>query len=120
VTQPRDPEPLLIDMLGAVDEIERFVAEGREAFLGDLRTRRAVERSFEILGGAAAQMPQALRDASPEVPWRIVIDHRNRLIHGYASIQPARLWQTIVSDLPSLKAGLMRVLTRIRALRPEE
>jgi uncharacterized protein with HEPN domain len=118
VTYPRDTLALLADMLGALAEIESFAAIGETAFLADLRTRRAVERSFEILGEAASVLPAGVRERFPEVPWRVVIDHRNRLIHGYATIDPARVWRTIVADLPPLRAQLEDIVTLLKGEKP--
>jgi uncharacterized protein with HEPN domain len=94
VTHPCDPLVLLADMLAAPAEIEAFAAIGEGAFLADLRTRRAVERSFETLGEAANLLPAEVRERFSEVPWRVVIDHRNRLSHGYATIDSSRVWRT--------------------------
>ncbi|WP_148268699.1 DUF86 domain-containing protein [Azoarcus olearius] len=109
---------LVGDMLAALAEIESFAQVGEAAFMADLRTQRAIERSFEILGEAASQLSTELRARYAEVPWRVVIDHRNRLIHGYASIEPARVWQTIVRDLPGLRASLEQAQTLIRGEQP--
>lgn len=118
MTQPRDSLVLLRDMLGALAEIESFAAIGEAAFLADLRTRRAVERSFEILGEAANLLTPEFRDRFPEVPWRVVIDHRNRLIHGYASVDPVRVWQTIVVDLPPLRVRLEAIVICLKGETP--
>lgn len=120
MTQARDLALLIAGMLQAVSEIETFAQVGEAAFLTDLRTQRAVERSFEILGEAANQVPGAARERFPAVPWRVVIDHRNRLIHGYASVDAARVWQTIVRDLPGLRAELAHAQLLIQGARPED
>lgn len=118
MTQPRDPLVLLADMLAALAEIESFATVGEAAFLADLRTRRAVERSFEILGGAAGLLPVEVRERFPELPWRVVIDHRNRLIHGYATVDPARVWRTVVADLPPLRTQLEDIVTLLKGEMP--
>ena len=118
MTQARDPLVLLADMLAALGEIEAFAAVGETGFLADLRTRRAVERSFEILGEAANLLSAEVRERFPEVPWRVVIDHRHRLIHGYATIDPARVWRTIVADLPPLRAQLEAIVTLLNGEMP--
>ena len=96
-------------MLAAIAEIESFAADGEAAFLAEVRTRRAVERSFEILGEAAGRLPESVRERFADVPWRVVIDHRNRLIHGYATVDPARVWATILRDLPPLRIQIAHV-----------
>lgn len=52
----------------------------------DLDTDRmlnlALVRLMEIVGEAAAQIPEEFRSCYPQVPWRDVADLRNRLIHA--------------------------------------
>jgi len=78
----------LLDVLAACRAIESFVA-GLDAggFAASALVRAAVERKFEIIGealGHAAREAPALVNAIPEIPR--VIGLRNRLIHGYDSV----------------------------------
>jgi uncharacterized protein with HEPN domain len=43
----------------------------------------AIMRLMEVVGEAAARVPDAFRQRHPAVPWRDIADLRNRLIHGY-------------------------------------
>lgn len=45
-------------------------------------------------------------------PWREVIGMRNRLIHGYDSVDLGMLWDTIELDLPPLITHLEKILKR--------
>ena len=71
-------------------------------YADDRKTQLAVERSFEIVGEAAARVSATFRDAHPEVPWRQIIGQRNVLIHEYGEIKQERIWQTVTEDLPHL------------------
>ena len=55
-------------------------------------------------------IPDAIRAAHPEIPWRMIIATRNRLIHGYLGIDDDTLWSIIRDDVPDL-------LPMLRALR---
>jgi uncharacterized protein with HEPN domain len=46
----------------------------------------AIERFIEVMGEAASRIPEAVRQGVPEIPWREIIGMRNRLIHGYSSV----------------------------------
>ncbi|MCP5418751.1 MAG: DUF86 domain-containing protein [Chromatiaceae bacterium] len=46
----------------------------------------ATLRNLELIGEAATHIPDEIRTAHPEVPWRLVIATRNRLIHAYLGI----------------------------------
>jgi uncharacterized protein with HEPN domain len=42
--------------------------------------------------------------------WREIIGMRNRLIHGYDTVDLKVLWDTIAEDLPPLIAGLENII----------
>ena len=66
----------------------------------------ATLRNLELIGEAATHVPDAIRAAHPQVPWRLVVATRNRLIHGYLGIDNDTLWSIVVSDVPALLANL--------------
>ena len=70
----------------------------------------ATLRNLELIGEAASHVPSDIRDTTPEIPWRLVIATRNRLIHGYLGVDNDTLWSIIVSDIPALLSELRRVL----------
>lgn len=69
----------------------------------------ATLRNLELIGEAASHVPGDVRAGAPEVPWRLVIATRNRLIHGYLGIDNDTLWSIIVSDIPALLSELRRL-----------
>jgi uncharacterized protein with HEPN domain len=70
----------------------------------------ALVRLMEVVGEAAAQIPEEIRARYPEVPWRDVADFRNRLIHGYDAVDFDILWTIIQSDLPPLIRHLETII----------
>lgn len=101
----------LDDMLVAIERIETYIAGVDKAgFLADQKTIDAVVRNFEVIGEAANQLSEEFRRQYPDVPWTLMRGMRNRLIHDYAMVDLDILWQTIVQDLPALKAALKTVI----------
>jgi len=72
----------------------------------------ATVRNLELIGEAATHIPDAVRGAHPDLPWRLIIATRNRLIHGYLGIDNDTLWSLIRSDIPAL-------LPKLRQLRKQ-
>ncbi len=62
----------------------------------------ATLRNLELIGEAATHIPDDIRAAHLEVPWRMIIATRNRLIDGYLGIDDDTLWSIIQDDVPEL------------------
>ena len=65
--------------------------------------RRAVERSFEIIGEALGRLTRI----EPDIAGKIsncanIIGFRNILAHGYDIVDHERVWTVIQRDLPKL------------------
>jgi uncharacterized protein with HEPN domain len=70
----------------------------------------ATLRNLELIGEAASHVPQFVRHKYPNVPWRLTVATRNRLIHGYLGIDNDTIWSIVTRDVPSL-------LVRLRELK---
>ena len=102
----------LLDALTACETIGEFVGSKDFAdYEADALLRSAVERQFEIVGeaiGRAAQEEDALHERLPEL--RKVVGLRNRLIHGYDSVDDAIVWDIVQHKLPALRVELANLL----------
>ena len=95
--------PYLCHIRDALAEIQQFVgAMAYEEFLEDRRTQNAVIRSFEVVGEASRRLSSDFRDKNAQVPWRKMMDFRNKLIHDYFGLDLYLIWKTIVEDVPPL------------------
>lgn len=107
----RDRLLLLDDMIEAAELALSFVAGvDFDAFCANREKVSAVERQIFILGEAAVQLPDEMRDRAPAVPWRGVIGMRNVLAHGYWKSDEETLWDTVKNHVP-------RLLSEVRRLR---
>jgi uncharacterized protein with HEPN domain len=77
-----------------------------------------VIRNFEIIGEAANRLSVELRSRE-SVPWSRIIAFRNRLIHGYWSVDLLPVWDVITNDLPLLKNEVRRLLAELSGPRSE-
>ena len=66
----------------------------------------ATVRNLELIGEAATHLPDTMRAANPQIPWRLIIATRNRLIHGYLGIDNDTLWSIIQDHVPALLSQL--------------
>ena len=108
----RDARAYLWDVKGAIDKIHAFVgSQTRDAFVANDLMQSGVERQLEIIGEALSQLSRTSPDLAGQVPdLAKIVGLRNVLIHGYAVVDPALIWQTVQENLPDLRATMDRLL----------
>ena len=72
------------------------------AFLKDETRKRAYARSLEVIGEAVKGLSSELTLDHPDVEWRNIAAMRNRLIHGYFSVDYSIVWDAAVGKIPGL------------------
>ena len=108
-----DPSVLVRDMLDHAKEAVEMASEYR---FDDLSSNRmlnlALSHLVEIIGEAASRVPDDFRSLHSDLPWRLISDSRNRLIHGYASVDLKVLWGIVQDDLPELIEQLKAIIMK--------
>lgn len=82
----------------------------QDAFIADRRTYDATLRNLKLIGEAATHIPDAVRQAHPNIQWRSIIGTRNHLAHGYLGIDDDTIWDIIQTDIPNLLPALRNLL----------
>jgi uncharacterized protein with HEPN domain len=95
---------LLLDVREAGESILQHTSgKTLSEYSADRFFRRAVEREFEIIGEALRRIEQRDPPAAARISeLRLIIDFRNRIIHGYDTVDDAVVWGVIETHLPSL------------------
>jgi len=108
---PRTDDDRLAHMLEAARKAVHLL-EGRTAaqLKSDEMRALAVTHLIEILGEAAKGVLDETRAKAPEIPWMKMAATRDRLIHGYFSVDLDIIWQIVSHDLPPVIESLEAVL----------
>jgi uncharacterized protein with HEPN domain len=109
----RDPQVALRQILSHSREAVQ-ISQGRvrEDLDSDRLLNLALTRLVEVIGEAANRVPEKVQEQYPDLPWLQMIRTRNRLIHGYDSVDFDVLWAIVNKDLPHLIAQLEEILGR--------
>lgn len=109
----RNPKDRLLDMLEAIDNIERYAGRGRAAFEQDELIQNWFVHHLQIIGEAAAKLDRSFHMAHPQISWEQIIAMRNILVHDYFGIDLESVWAVVERDLPELKRRINAVIEKI-------
>lgn len=99
------------DILEAMDKIERYIKGlSYETFAENEMIVDAVIRNLEIIGEASRNIPEAVREKYPDIPWKRMIGLRNIAIHEYFGVDLGIIWEIIIRNLPETKPMVTEML----------
>lgn len=101
----------LEDILKYSQNVEKIVSGITfEEFVSDIRIYYSVMKNIEVIGEAANLLTRHFREEHKELPWRLIVSMRNVLVHGYAQVSDADLWQTATNDIRPIRQQVERYL----------
>ena len=106
----KDDRLYLIHIRECIARINRYVADGRDAFFIDTKTQDAVLRNLQTLAESARRISDSLKTSNPDVDWRALAAFRNVAVHDYLAIDLRRIWDIVQHDLPDLRDKIERIL----------
>lgn len=108
--ESRDWTLFLSDMQLFCSKVIRYChGLSAEQLAADDLVTDAVLRNLELLGEAAKQVPDSVRQRHPAVPWRRIAGLRDVLAHAYFGLEDETIWQIVSSSVPALSVQLNAV-----------
>ena len=102
----------LEDILDAMEKAEAMLSDvDLETFKEDYQINFAVVRALEIIGEATKRLPESFREQHSDIPWKDMAGMRDRIIHGYDTVNLEIVWATVKNRIPELKPKIQRILT---------
>jgi uncharacterized protein with HEPN domain len=112
----RDDRQRIMDMLDAIENIDRYVNAGSDFHPSpdDELLDVWVIHHLQIIGEAASKLSAEFRQAYPEVSWGGMIGMRQVLVHGYFETNSTIVWKVVQNDFPVLKRQLTIILEQLK------
>ena len=82
----------------------------KKEFIQDETLKRAFVRSIEVIGEAAKNVPDDIRQKYPYLEWRAMAGMRDRLIHRYFGIDYDIVWDVAINKIPQLNREIEQIL----------
>lgn len=102
----------LVEIEDAIKRLRIYLTGlDRSHFLADHKTCDATALQLIIIGEAARQLPDTVRSEAPEIPWPDIVSLRNRIVHGYKTVDHGIVWDIVQSRLGELETAVRRMLT---------
>ena len=78
-------------------------------FMEDAKTQSAVIRELEVIGEASKRITEEFRNTHKTIPWKLMAQMRDVLIHNYEGVDLMNVWDTIRKDIPELITELKKI-----------
>jgi uncharacterized protein with HEPN domain len=103
----------LEDILSSINRISEYIEGYSYAdFRKDYKTVDAVIRNFEIIGEAAKNVPDPIKEKYPEIPWSEMYLLRNKVSHEYFGVDYEIIWDVASNYLPENKTQMEQILKK--------
>lgn len=81
-----------------------------EGFAGNEMVVDAVARNLGVIGEAARNVPDDIKQRHPEVPWSRMIGLRNLVVHEYFGIDLGIVWEIVRVNIPETRPMIEEIL----------
>ncbi len=85
-----------------------------EDFTKDNLVKDAVLRNLEVIGEAAKNIPDEIREEYSNVPWKRIIGLKNIVIHEYFGVDFENIWKIITENIPETKPYIEQILKKLK------
>jgi uncharacterized protein with HEPN domain len=97
--------------LEACEHIIEFINDVNfEAFNKSRLIQSAVIRELGIIGEAAKNLTEEIRYKHNNIPWKKIAGMKDKLTHGYFTVDLKEVWNTSEKDIPILMNNIKDIL----------
>lgn len=102
------------DIIESIDKIEDYIKDmSYEEFIDEQMVIDAVIRNLEVIGEAAKNLSDDIKNKYKNIPWKRIIGLRNIVIHGYFGIDLSIIWEIVTKNLQDIKPNIENINEKI-------
>jgi uncharacterized protein with HEPN domain len=106
----RSERERLLDILEAIERIEKYAEEGKDAFEAEELIQTWIVHHITIIGEACRTLSEDFQARHANIPWADIVGMRNILVHHYFGIDTDAVWSVVEKDLPELKLNIQAIV----------
>ena len=115
MTPARRDREVLGHIVTAATKLLRFTAGKSDAdFMADEVLQDAAIRNLEVIGEAVTKLSAELKAFHADVPWTDIAAMRNRLIHGYMTVNLEIVCDTVTMVVPPFLDRIRTIADAVR------
>jgi uncharacterized protein with HEPN domain len=73
----------------------------------------AIVKNLEIIGEASYMITKQFKEQHTEIEWKVIVDLRHILVHGYYKVHDDEIWEIIQNDLQPLKEKITSIYEKV-------
>ncbi len=114
-------ELYLKDLMDSMDQVMTYV-DGMtfNEFEKDKMRIDAVLRNIQIIGEAARNISEEIKEKYPDIPWRRMIGLRNIVVHAYFGVDLEMIWRISTVNIPETQPQLEMIVENFKEGNEEE
>jgi uncharacterized protein with HEPN domain len=105
----------IVHILDSAAQLAEIVSHPKGEALSVRANRDSLCYNFILIGEASSMISDEFKAAHPEVPWAIMRQMRNILVHEYMQTNMDIVWNTATKDVPELVRQLTKLLSSLPA-----